>query len=188
MRSITLAILITLGSYAVPATAQTNITYTWHEDDGFRQGNGTPVSGSLVVSETAQKNGQITLGDVVFFGFQSPYRYFHDPFIESAPFPIPISTANAGFTGLSNVLQSYTFINSLVLSVDDHYNVVGGESWTTSPDGISGYITGVGHWTLQGASSVPEPGTVALLVAGGLAGAGLFMRRRRKQRQTQTLG
>ena len=42
--------------------------------------------------------------------------------------------------------------------------------------------------SLNTASSVPEPGAVALLLAGGLTGAGLFLRRRRKQRQMQTVG
>src|SRR5579883_1157757 len=125
-----LGILALLTNFLSPVHAGF-ITYTWQEDDA------QPASGSFVVQEIAQTNGQITVPDIVSFGFQSPFSFFQLIGLNPSTFPVPISTSNAGFTGFSSVILSNTTVGThLALPIDDKYNVVGGEKWTvTGPDG-----------------------------------------------------
>jgi hypothetical protein len=74
--------------------------------------------------------------------------------------------STAGFTSPSSHIISGNALATITLPIDSMYDVIGGERWSSS--GFDGQYSGVGHWIITGATSVPEP-SAAILLGLGLA-------------------
>ena len=148
------------SAWVLPATVEAGsiITYTWHDDDS----EGT--SGYLEVNASAQAAGSISLADVVGFTFHAPDTNYNYPFLGLSPDPVPISTLTAGFTSSSSEIISGNALATITLPIDSNYDVIGSEHWSSS--GYDGQFSGVGHWIITGAATVPEPSTAVLLGLG----------------------
>ncbi len=159
------------SGWALPeaSRASGDIIYTWHDDDN----GGT--SGYLEVKSAAQTDGGFSLADVVGFTFHAPDTNYNYPFLSLSPGTIHISMSNAGFTSSSSEIISGNALATITLPINSMYDVIGGEHWSSS--GYDGHYSGVGHWTITGAASIPEPSALALLAIGLATLAGVKLAR-----------
>lgn len=173
-RPLILAVALTSAWLAaLPSAVEADIVYTWHDDSN----EGT--SGYLEIASSAQAAGGFTSNDVVSFDFYAGTTFLY-PFFTLSPDLVPISTANAGFTSATSVLDSGNALAGFTVDINSNYSVIGGEHWTVS--GYDGQYSGSGHWVISGASAIPEPSS--LITAGSglvLVVAGRLMQRWRSR-------
>src|SRR5262245_15994719 len=167
------AAVLGLAAVATGRAHADNITYTWHEDDT------QSVVGSFVVKGSAQAAGTINLpGDEVSFDFVTPNATISSGALAGG-FSIPISTSDASPTAVPGTEEGGSLFGispslNFSFAFDTNWDVVKGEPWSVVASGSS--LTGVGHWTITGATTaVPEPSSLALAA---LTAAGLACRRR----------
>jgi hypothetical protein len=183
-----LTLILLSGTVIVPRTANADLTYTWHEDDG------ADVSGVMTVKGTAQANMQITLSDILTFSFTN--TFFNSPYSVGDMPPamfftiIPISATNAGPTSASSVLLAAQDETQMTIAFDTAWNTTDGEHWSEQDPGIHQTHSGVGHWVITGATvATPEPSTAVVAAFGAIAfiAHGWSRRRQNQRRQGKRL-
>ncbi len=193
-------LILALLVSGVPAKA--DITYTFHEDNGYG------ITGSMTVQSAAQTDGEITPADITSFTFNIPSGTFPQPvpaltFSAVSSLNIPISTLTAAPTSIGSDFTSLTNAYSLVtgqvdtfeleVTLDSNWASTGTEGWALF-DLTQGYepALGYGHWTITGASapvaSAPEPSTAIISVFGALSGIAYGMVRKRREQRREGRG